>query len=100
MNPAIFLCCFLPLILVAADQELWQIARVLKTSRERRGGKKKMTELIKNYIGKECVIYTMSAQLTGVIKAVEEGWVSVESGKAIEALNLDYIIRIRTKKQK
>ena len=29
-----------------------------------------MTDLVKNYVGRECLIYTMNSQLAGVIKEV------------------------------
>lgn len=54
-----------------------------------------MTDLVKNYIGRECLIYTMNSQLAGVIKEVDGSWITVDNGKDLEAVNLDYVIRIR-----
>lgn len=54
-----------------------------------------MTELIKGYIGQECLIYTMNSQVVGVIQDAAEGWIAVDNGKEIEAVNLDYVTRIR-----
>ena len=54
-----------------------------------------MTEIVKNYIGLDCLIYTMNSQLTGVIKTVEGNWITVDNGNSVEAVNLDYVIRIR-----
>ncbi|MBQ8337781.1 MAG: hypothetical protein IJY33_01410 [Oscillospiraceae bacterium] len=55
-----------------------------------------MFELAKKFIGKECIIYTFnSAQYTGIIKEVNEGGLLLEKEGAQEALNFDYIVRIR-----
>lgn len=54
-----------------------------------------MTDLVKNYMGRECLIYTMNSQLAGVIKEVDGSWITVDNGKDLEAVNLDYVIRIR-----
>ena len=54
-----------------------------------------MTDLVKNYIGRECLIYTINSQLAGVIKEVDGSWITVDNGKDLEAVNLDYVIRIR-----
>lgn len=54
-----------------------------------------MTDIVKNYVGLECLIYTMNSQVTGVIKEVDGSWITVDNGKDLEAVNLDYVIRIR-----
>lgn len=55
-----------------------------------------MTELAKRFIDKECIIYSFeSHQFTGVIKEVTDGAVLLERNGETEAVNLDYIIRIR-----
>ena len=54
-----------------------------------------MLELAKNFLGKECVIYTFNSQLTGIIKQVNEGGILLEKSDAIEAVNFDFIVRIR-----
>ncbi len=57
--------------------------------------KQQMIELAKQFIGKECLIYTLNAQLSGTITAVTEGAVALDNGNTKEIVNLDYIIRIR-----
>lgn len=57
--------------------------------------KKEMFELAKRFIGKECIIYTFNSQLTGTIKEVSEGAILVENNDSTEAINLDYIVRIK-----
>lgn len=54
-----------------------------------------MLELAKEFIGKECIIYTFNSQLNGVIKEVSEGAMLIESGNIAEVVNLDFVVRIR-----
>ncbi len=59
--------------------------------------KSKMIELAKKFIGKECLIYSFDSnhQFQGVIKEISNGAVLIEKGDTIEAINLDFVIRIR-----
>lgn len=56
-----------------------------------------MVELAKKFIEKECLIYAFdsSHQFQGTIKEVSDGAILIESGGTIEAINLDFVIRIR-----
>ena len=55
-----------------------------------------MKELAEKFIDKECVVYSFDGhQYTGVIKEVTDGAILVEKDGKLEALNLDFIIRIR-----
>ena len=54
-----------------------------------------MLELAKRFIGRECIIYTFNSQLTGLIKEVTDGAILIENGGAPEAVNLDFVVRIR-----
>ena len=54
-----------------------------------------MLELAKEFVGKECLIYTFQSQLSGVIKEVTDGAILLEHGKEMEIVNLDYVMRIR-----
>ena len=56
-----------------------------------------MKELAKRFIDNECVISSFDGnhQYEGVIKEVTDGAILVEKNGKIEALNLDFIIRIR-----
>ncbi len=60
-------------------------------------GNKEMVELAKRFIGKDCIIYAFDSghQYTGVIKEVSDGAVLLEKGGTTEAINLDFVIRIR-----
>lgn len=57
-----------------------------------------MKELAKQFIGKECIVYTvtgMDSTVKGTIKEVGDGGIIIEKNDGIEAVNLEYITRIR-----
>ena len=56
-----------------------------------------MKELAKKFIDKECVIISFDSnhQYEGVIKEVGDSAILVEKNGNIEAINLDFVIRIR-----
>ena len=56
-----------------------------------------MLELAKRFIGKECIIYAFDSnhQFEGIIKEVTEGAILIEKDEKLEAINLDFVIRIR-----
>ena len=61
------------------------------------GDDTKMKELAERFIGKECLIYSFDSnhQYEGVIKEVTDGAILVEKDGKLEAINLDFVIRIR-----
>jgi len=56
-----------------------------------------MIELAKRFIGKECLLYQFdgSHQYEGIIKEVCDSAVLIEKDGMTEAINLNFIIRIR-----
>ncbi len=60
-------------------------------------GNTEMKELAKRFVDKECVITTfdMNHQFDGVIKEVTDGAILIEKSGKIEAINLDFVVRIR-----
>ena len=60
-------------------------------------GNTEMVELAKKFIGKECLISAFDGnhQFDGVITEVTDGAILLEKNGAIEAVNLDFVIRIR-----
>lgn len=93
---------YLPLILVFIVMFL--LSRTRKAAIARKIIKKrkmeddtKMVEFAKRFIGKECLIYAFDSnhQFQGTIKEVSDGAILIENGGAIEAVNLDFVIRIR-----
>ena len=61
------------------------------------GGNTEMKELAKRFIDKECLIYSFDGghQYEGVIKEVTDGAILLEKDGKVEAINLDFVIRIR-----
>ena len=59
--------------------------------------KTQMQELAKKFIGKECLVYAFDSnhQFSGVIKEVSDGALLLENSGSLEAINLDFVIRIR-----
>jgi len=55
-----------------------------------------MKKLAERFTDKECIIYSFDGnQYKGVIKEVAEGAILVDKDGKMEALNLDFVIRIR-----
>ena len=56
-----------------------------------------MVELAKKFIGKEGLISALDSnhQFRGVIREVSGGAILVENSGAMDAINLDFVIRIR-----
>ena len=56
-----------------------------------------MQELAQRFVGKECIIYAFDGdhQYTGVIKEVTDGALLIHSNGNTQAINLDFVIRIR-----
>ena len=63
----------------------------------RSGDKTQMIELAKRFIGKECLIYAFDGnhQFTGIIREVTDGAILLDNNNTLEAINLDFVIRIR-----
>ena len=68
---------------------------IIKKIKNKKEGRIEMNEIIKNFIGKECLIYTFQTQIVGVIESLENNWISVRTGNSSEIVNIDYISRIR-----
>ena len=49
-------------------------------------------------MGEECIIYTVAdnfGNIQGVIKDVNDTGITVENKQGLQAVNLDYVVRIR-----
>ena len=73
----------------------WQILNQRKQNKEN----VVMKELAKQFIGEECIIYTITSNdgsIQGVIKEIDDGGMVIErnSGER-EIVNLDFVTRIR-----
>ena len=63
--------------------------------RRMRGDVHKVRELAKGFIGKECILYVLDKQFTGTVKEVTDGALLIENEGSAEAVNLDFVLRIR-----
>ena len=101
MNPAwigSIVCLFLLTVIICEQKkrEKAMLVRIINSKRKNGGERTQMVELAKKFIGKECIIYTFNSQLEGVvIKEVSDGAVLLEKKGTVEAVNLDFVIRIR-----
>ena len=99
MNPAIYVPISLLWILIfgmiRGRRKAIAVRRIME--KKRKGGNANMRELAKEFIGKECIISSFdgSHQYVGTLKEVTDGAILIENGGALEAINLDFVIRIR-----
>ena len=65
--------------------------------RRKMEGNTEMKELAKRFIDKECLISSFDSnhQFEGVIREVSDSAILVEKNGTVEAINLDFVIRIR-----
>lgn len=99
MNPSTYIpIVVLWLIIFIMLRNRRRIVTVRKIIEKRKaGGNVEMKELALRFIDKECVIYAFdsSHQYTGLIKEVTDGAILIEKDGKLEAINLDFVIRIR-----
>lgn len=98
MNPSFYLpilALFLILFMLWQNQRNAIIKKIIQKHKSE--DKTDMIELAKKFIGKECLIYAFDSnhQFSGVIKEVTDGALLIENGETLEAINLDFVIRIR-----
>lgn len=97
MNPAYYIPILMMLLIIFVtlrNQKQMMIKQLIK--KRSLEDKIKMTELAKRFIDKECLIYTFNGnQVSGTIKEVGDGALLVESGGTVEAMNIDFVMRIR-----
>ena len=97
MNPSTYIPIIMLWIIIFIMLRNSKSAIAKKIIKKRKmEGNTEMKELAKKFIDKECLIYSFnSKQFEGVIKEVTEGAILVEKGGTVEAINLDFVIRIR-----
>lgn len=99
MNPStyipIILLWFMIFIMFHNRRKAAIIRKIIK--KRKTGENTEMKELALKFIDKECVIYSFdgSRQYDGVIKEVTDGAMLIEKNGNVEAINLDFVIRIR-----
>ncbi len=93
-----FALIFLVIIPWIKRQKTIAAVRHILNHKKYKGESSAMKELAEKFIGKECVIYTVTgtdSTIKGTIKEVGDGGIIVERPDGIEAVNLEYITRIR-----
>ena len=92
---AVMLIVLLMLIIYKTQSDRAAISKKIIKRNKIKGDRAEMVELAKRFIGKECLIYTLNSQLEGTVKEVTEGAILVEKKGVCEAVNIDFITRIR-----
>lgn len=93
-----FLLPFLICLIIFLFRDRQTKIAVIHNLKKKRKDNYNMKELAKRFIGKKCVVYTVidtTGTVTGVIKEVDDTGILIESKDNIQAVNLEYIIRIR-----
>lgn len=93
---AAYIAIFIVLMVILIQHRNARVwVKQLITSRKK-GDKTEMLKLAERFIEKECIVYTFNSQLEGIIREVSESAVLIErSGGTVEAVNLDFVVRIR-----
>ena len=85
----------LMLLIYKTQSDRAAISKKIIKRNKTKGDRAEMVELAKRFIGKECLIYTLNSQLDGTVKEVTDGAIRVEKKGICEAVNIDFITRIR-----
>lgn len=98
MNIAIYAFIFVILFKLIFQNEQ-QAAAYHMSKKNRMKRRIEMSGIVKEYIGKDCIIYTLqgAAAIDGVVEDVSDGWITVRGfeSKELQAVNLEYVTRIR-----
>ena len=98
MNPSYIPIIVLWIIIFTTLRNSRKAAITRKIIKERKTeGNTEMKELAQRFINKDCVIYSFDGnrQYMGTVKEVTDGAILVENDGKLEALNLDFVMRIR-----
>ena len=95
MQNSIWIAVFLLIILPMLERRRRRRNAIIKHvlyNKKRNKENNKMKELAKQFIGKECIFYTVTGSywiVKGTIKDVADDGIIIERGNGIEAVNLD-----------
>ena len=97
MNPGVYVSIGMLFVIIFITKQNEKKAYLTQYIKSRK--KEESTEMIeaaKSFIGKDCIIYTFnSQQLMGKVKDVSGGAVIIETNGSVEAVNADFIVRLR-----
>lgn len=97
-NNLIILLCFLPILLALMEEQEQKratAARLMAHRKCKKERKSSMQKMIEAYLGCRCVFHLLSGSLVGTALELQDGWLRVDTGKSIEAVNLDYLLRVQ-----
>ena len=92
-NHSYFLPFIIILIFLLLERRKQKIAVTHHNIKKKRKDIHTMKELAKQFMGKECIIYTIADNF-GNIQGNDTG-LTVEDKQGLQAVNLDYVLRIR-----
>ena len=97
MNPTFYIPIILlwVIIFINMRQEKTLIKRIISKKNGKSKEKEEMVELCKRFIDKECIIYTYNSQIEATIKDVTDGALLIDVNGEEQAINLDFVIRVR-----
>ena len=95
MQSSYIIILFVVLMIIFQRQK--DIIAQKAVKRRKTEDKIEMIELAKRFLDKECLIYAFdsSHQFEGIIREVTDGAILIEKEGKLEAINLDFVIRIR-----
>ena len=98
-NHSYFLPFIIILIFLLLERRKQKIAVTHHNIKKKRKDIHTMKELAKQFIGEECIIYTIASNdgsIQGVIKEIDDGGMVIEKKTGeLEIINLDFVTRIR-----
>lgn len=98
MNSSYYIILIFLFVMIGILLRRNRLAVIEKALKKRRSeDRNNMIELAKRFIGKDCLIYAFdgSHQYSGILKEVSDGAILIEKDGKTEAINLDFVIRIR-----
>lgn len=102
MNPGTWIAIYVPLIMlffvILPQQRRARTAAFIKIRNKKRKGVIKMTnEILKKYIGKNCLISsgTLGTNVSGKIVDVNDNWIEVEVKGGNELINAEFVQSIK-----
>lgn len=52
-------------------------------------------DMLKIFVGKDCVVYTVDKYVSGVIEQINDNWLNIKTKDGLEMLNIEYIVRVK-----
>ena len=96
----LILLALILLVIIPQIKRRRRMAAVRHVLNRKKRNKEKiaMKELAQKFIGKECMVYTIASDnsaVNGTIKEITDNGLLIESNGNLQAVNLEYVTRIR-----